>query len=214
MARVGAREETRHPDGHPDPLLGDPPDDRRDDPGRAIGKVKEVHSWSGKHWGDRNPRPDRKDPVPAGLNWDVWLGVAGRAAVHRPLLPPRRVAEAARLRHRHVRRHGLPHPRPRVRVAGPGRPRSVRSEGGAPNADNWGLDSQVHLHVPGHQVHHRALDPPLVRRRCPAPRRDQGPDRQAGSARPGVDLHRRRRASCMPRTSTTPCSCRPRSSRA
>src|SRR5690242_6260111 len=36
----------------------------------AIGKVKEVHSWSGKHWGDRNPRPDRVDPVPADLAWD------------------------------------------------------------------------------------------------------------------------------------------------
>src|SRR5579871_460885 len=35
----------------------------------AIGKVKEVHSWSGKDWGDRAPRPDRKDPVPAGFNW-------------------------------------------------------------------------------------------------------------------------------------------------
>ena len=28
----------------------------------AIGKVKEVHSWSGKHWGDRSPRPDRTGP--------------------------------------------------------------------------------------------------------------------------------------------------------
>jgi predicted dehydrogenase len=42
----------------------------------AIGKVKEVHSWSGKGWGDRGPRPDRKDPVPANLSWDGWLGVA------------------------------------------------------------------------------------------------------------------------------------------
>ncbi|MBY0525082.1 MAG: Gfo/Idh/MocA family oxidoreductase [Gemmataceae bacterium] len=42
----------------------------------AIGKVKEVHSWSGKGWGDKNPRPDRTDPVPADLNWDSWLGVA------------------------------------------------------------------------------------------------------------------------------------------
>src|SRR2546425_805573 len=42
----------------------------------AIGKVKEVHSWSGKSWGDPNPRPKRTDPVPAGLNWDLWLGVA------------------------------------------------------------------------------------------------------------------------------------------
>ncbi len=42
----------------------------------AIGKVKEVHSWSGKGWGDKNPRPDRSDPVPEGFNWDYWLGVA------------------------------------------------------------------------------------------------------------------------------------------
>src|SRR5262249_18714988 len=39
----------------------------------AIGKVKEVHSWSGKRWGDKKPRPDRADSVPADLNWDFWL---------------------------------------------------------------------------------------------------------------------------------------------
>lgn len=42
----------------------------------AIGKVKEVHTWSSKKWGDPTPRPDRTDPVPANLNWDLWLGVA------------------------------------------------------------------------------------------------------------------------------------------
>ncbi|MBO0700406.1 MAG: Gfo/Idh/MocA family oxidoreductase, partial [Zavarzinella sp.] len=42
----------------------------------AIGKVKEVHSWSGKQWGDKNPRPSRSDLVPNGLDWDGWLGVA------------------------------------------------------------------------------------------------------------------------------------------
>jgi predicted dehydrogenase len=41
-----------------------------------IGKVREVHSWSGKQWGDTNPRPNRSDPVPDGFNWDGWLGVA------------------------------------------------------------------------------------------------------------------------------------------
>src|SRR4051794_25071916 len=39
----------------------------------AIGKVREVHSWSDKQWGDRAARPDRKDPIPASLNWDHWL---------------------------------------------------------------------------------------------------------------------------------------------
>jgi len=42
----------------------------------AIGNVKEVHSWSNKKWGDLDPMPDRSDPVPAGLNWDQWLGIA------------------------------------------------------------------------------------------------------------------------------------------
>ena len=42
----------------------------------TIGKVKEVHSWSGKHWGDNKPRPSRVDQVPRDLNWDFWLGVA------------------------------------------------------------------------------------------------------------------------------------------
>ena len=83
----------------------------------AVGKVKEVHSWSGKQWGDLNPRPARTDPTPAGLKWDLWLGVAAGAALHRQVLPPRQLAEAARLRHRHLRRHGLPHPRPGVRLA-------------------------------------------------------------------------------------------------
>ena len=48
----------------------------------AIGKVKEVHSWSGKQWGDRGPRPDRKDPVPDGFDWDKLARRGGRAAVH------------------------------------------------------------------------------------------------------------------------------------
>jgi predicted dehydrogenase len=42
----------------------------------TIGKVKEVHSWSGKDWGDRNPKPTRTDPVPANFDWSQWLGVA------------------------------------------------------------------------------------------------------------------------------------------
>src|SRR6478672_3879003 len=44
----------------------------------AIGKVKEVHSWSNKKWGDMTPMPDRNDPVPAGFDWDGWLGVMAK----------------------------------------------------------------------------------------------------------------------------------------
>ena len=51
--------------------------------GGAIGKVKEVHCWSEKKWGDPEPMPDRTDPVPATLQWDLWLGTAQT----RPFMP-------------------------------------------------------------------------------------------------------------------------------
>ena len=109
----------------------------------AIGKVKEVHSWSGKHWGDRKPRPDRKDPVPAGLDWNAWLGVAA----DRPFLAHyyhpgewRKRLDFGTGTFGDMGCHILD---PVFTSLALGYPRSVRSNGGAPNADNWGLDSQV-----------------------------------------------------------------------
>ena len=43
----------------------------------VIGKVSEAHLWVGKSWGGSTAgRPDKKDPVPTNLDWDLWLGVA------------------------------------------------------------------------------------------------------------------------------------------
>ena len=33
----------------------------------AIGKIKEVHTWSSKKWGDSEPVPDRIDPIPGSF---------------------------------------------------------------------------------------------------------------------------------------------------
>ncbi len=41
----------------------------------AIGKIKDVHAWSNKKWGDLAPRPAQTDPVPDGLDWEGWVGV-------------------------------------------------------------------------------------------------------------------------------------------
>ncbi len=41
----------------------------------AIGDIGEVHVWVGKGWGGGD-RPANGDPVPAHLDWDLWLGPA------------------------------------------------------------------------------------------------------------------------------------------
>ncbi|MFM7102869.1 MAG: Gfo/Idh/MocA family protein, partial [Verrucomicrobiota bacterium] len=40
--------------------------------GGVIGRVSEVHHWTGSVW-DAKPLP-RAQPVPAGLNYDLWVG--------------------------------------------------------------------------------------------------------------------------------------------
>lgn len=52
----------------------------------AIGEVLETHSWSGFVNGGAGGRPPSK-PVPAGLNWDQWLGPAPRRDYHEGLHP-------------------------------------------------------------------------------------------------------------------------------
>ena len=56
----------------------------------VVGPVKEVHVWVSRAWGlqskeasDRNKdrvyvtdRPKEADPIPRGLDWDLWLGPA------------------------------------------------------------------------------------------------------------------------------------------
>jgi len=43
----------------------------------AIGPVREVHNWSSRpFWPQGIERPAKDEPVPAGFDWDLWLGPA------------------------------------------------------------------------------------------------------------------------------------------
>jgi predicted dehydrogenase len=116
----------------------------------AIGKVKEVHSWSGKQWGDTGDLPAPKDPVPPELNWDFWLGVAAE----RPYIGDR-YYHPANWRKRldfgtgtfgDMGCHILdPVFTSLVLTA----PKSVWSDSDVPNAQNWGLDVHVRYLFPG-----------------------------------------------------------------
>ena len=41
-----------------------------------VGKISEVHVWSNKSWGSNDLLPVTTNPVPANLDWGLWLGVA------------------------------------------------------------------------------------------------------------------------------------------
>jgi predicted dehydrogenase len=116
----------------------------------AIGKVKEVHSWSGKQWGDPNPKPDRHDPVPANLNWDFWLGVAAeRPFIGNGYYHPgnwRKRLDFGTGTFGDMGCHILD---PVYGSLGVTAPKSVRSVGEAPNKDNWPLNCQVLFTFPG-----------------------------------------------------------------
>lgn len=54
----------------------------------AIGPVREVHNWSSRpFWPQGIDRPQNVDPVPDGLDWDLWLGPAPERPFNKAYLP-------------------------------------------------------------------------------------------------------------------------------
>jgi predicted dehydrogenase len=56
----------------------------------AVGKVREIHGWSdrpGRWWKQPAERPTESVPVPADLNWDLWLGCAPERPYHKAYHP-------------------------------------------------------------------------------------------------------------------------------
>src|SRR5215831_11253421 len=54
----------------------------------AIGPVREVKNWSSRpFWPQGVERPKESQPVPDGLDWDLWLGPAPERSFNRAYLP-------------------------------------------------------------------------------------------------------------------------------
>src|SRR5580765_1272012 len=54
----------------------------------VIGPVRQVQNWSSRpFWLQGVERPKEQDPVPAGLNWDLWLGPAPERPFNHIYLP-------------------------------------------------------------------------------------------------------------------------------
>ncbi|MCC6234427.1 MAG: Gfo/Idh/MocA family oxidoreductase, partial [Verrucomicrobiales bacterium] len=69
--------------------------------GGAVGTVREVHVWVSRAWGVQSSeaaarhkdivtiqnRPSGSSPIPAGLDWDLWLGPAPERPFHEIYFP-------------------------------------------------------------------------------------------------------------------------------
>jgi hypothetical protein len=110
----------------------------------AIGKVKEVHCWSEKKWGDPAPMPDRTDPVPATLQWDLWLGTAQTRPVIAGYYHPSEWRKRIDFGTATFGDMGCHIYDPVFASLQLTTPLSVRSEGPAPTAHNWAINSVIH----------------------------------------------------------------------
>lgn len=110
----------------------------------AIGKIKEVHSFSGKRWGDMAPKPDKQDPVPDNLNWDAWLGVAKeRPYIGGGYYHPGNWRKRLDFGTGTFGDMGCHIYDPVFEALGVNAAISVTSYGPKPNADNWAIDAKI-----------------------------------------------------------------------
>jgi predicted dehydrogenase len=116
----------------------------------AIGKIKEVHSWCPKSWGDTSALPNQADPVPAGFDWNLWLGVCNpRPFIGNGYYHPVNWRKRLDFGTGTFGDMGCHIFDPVFSALRLGAPTSVRSEGPAPNQWNWAMDSRIHYMFPG-----------------------------------------------------------------
>lgn len=119
----------------------------------AIGKVREVHTWSGKKWGDPSPLPNRKDTPPAGFDWNLWLGVAAeRPFIGDGYYHPGNWRKRLDFGTGTFGDMGCHIYDPVFKALDLTAPLSVRSEGPAPNQWNWSVNAIIHYVFPGTKV--------------------------------------------------------------
>ncbi len=109
----------------------------------AIGKVKEVHTFSHKKWGDMEARPNKSDEVPAELNWDLWLGVEEPRSYIKGYDHPSNWRKRRPFGTGTLGDMGCHMFSGWFRALDLAAPIAVQSSGPKPNADNWAVDGQV-----------------------------------------------------------------------
>ncbi|MGD7652639.1 MAG: Gfo/Idh/MocA family oxidoreductase [Verrucomicrobiales bacterium] len=119
----------------------------------VVGKVKEVHMFSHKTWGDPEPKPEgRKDPVPAEFDWDLWLGVAAERDYIENYYHPGEWRKRLDFGTGTLGDMGCHIYSPMFQALGVRAPLSVKSTGQQPNATNWAIDEAFEYIFPGNDL--------------------------------------------------------------
>lgn len=110
----------------------------------AVGRIKEVHLWCPKSWGDPSACPSRTDPVPPGFAWDLWQGVcAPRPFLGEAYYHPANWRKRLDFGTGTFGDMGCHLFDALFMALHLGPPLSLRSEGPAPNQWNWAMDSRL-----------------------------------------------------------------------
>ncbi|MEI6465278.1 MAG: Gfo/Idh/MocA family oxidoreductase [Verrucomicrobiota bacterium] len=116
----------------------------------VIGKVKEVHTWSNKKWGDLGAPVVKYDPVPSNLDWDIWLGgAAARPFVGGGYYHPSNWRKRLDFGTGTFGDMGCHIFDPVFEALALTSPLSLRSEGPAPDQWNWAVNAKIHYVFPG-----------------------------------------------------------------
>jgi len=109
----------------------------------AVGKIREVHAWSNKKWGDVNPKPQQSDAVPTTLDWDGWIGVGRLEPYIKGYVHPGNWRKRLEFGTGTFGDMGCHIYDPVFGALGVTSPLTVRSEGPAPNEHSWAINAIV-----------------------------------------------------------------------
>lgn len=116
----------------------------------VIGKIREVHTWSNKKWGDTEKMPNRIDTPPEGFDWNLWLGVCHeRNFIGQGWYHPANWRKRLDFGTGTFGDMGCHIYDPVFKALALTAPISVRSEGAAPNEHSWATDAIIHYVFPG-----------------------------------------------------------------
>lgn len=115
----------------------------------VIGKIKEVHTWSSKKWGDSGRPPATSDPVPESLDWNLWLGVAAERPFVKGYYHPSNWRKRLDFGTGTFGDMGCHIYDPVFKALALTSPLSVRSEGPVPDQWNWSVNARIRYVFPG-----------------------------------------------------------------